>query len=494
MAAMNDVSWSMSKATGSDPGPSRASNAPDAHPASRSSSPYVTRASGVATAMRSAWRAACAANRLDSVSMRVLVASVVCAGLAPLVAGCSTPATALRVSFQADLASLDPQAVRETFTTEFLANVMEPLVRYDERLEVEPALAERWEQVSPALWRFFLRPGVRFSNGNRFTADDVVFTYRRGSRPESPMRGNISGIANLRKIDDLTIEVDTHGPYPLVLRELTALLIFDQEWSEPGGDQYLARHVLGTGPFIVERFEPDTQCVLRANPGWWNAPQKTHNLTTVVFTPIRSDATRVAALLSGQVDLIFPVPLQDIDRVRQAPGIRVLERPSLRTLMLGMNLRAPELRGSDVRGRNPLQDPRVRRALYQAIDIDGLVGGIMRGHAEPAGTIVPRSIHGYDARLDGRCPTTPRPRASGWPTRGTRTGSAPDSIVRTTATSTTKDLVALVGMFAKVGIRAELRTRPHVQHLQAIMAGTPDLFLLGWAAADTMDAHGFFKT
>jgi peptide/nickel transport system substrate-binding protein len=308
------------------------------------------------------------------------------------------------------------------------------------------------------------------------------------------MRGHISGSANLRKIDDLTIEVDTHGPYPMVLRELTALLIFDQEWSEHGGDQYLARHVLGTGPFVVERFEPDTQCVLRANPGWWNAPQKTHNLTTVVFTPIRSDATRVAALLSGQVDLIFPVPLQDIDRVRQAPGIRVLERPSLRTLMLGMNLRAPELRGSDVRGRNPLQDPRVRRALHHAVDIDGLVGGIMRGHAEPAGTIVPRSIHGYDARLDGRLPFDPAAARQLLADAGYANGFSLGLDCPNNRYINDEEIcVALVGMFAKVGVRAELRTRPHVQHLQAIMAGTPDLFLLGWAAADTMDAHGFIK-
>jgi peptide/nickel transport system substrate-binding protein len=441
----------------------------------------------------------------DSARLAVRIRPPALAAALALILGAAVPAATLRLSYQSDIATLDPQAIRETFTTEFLANIMEPLVRYDARLQPEPALAKRWERVSPTLWVFFLRRGVRFSNGNPFTADDVVFTFQRGSHPNSPLWGNISGIRQIRKVDDHTVEVDTHGPYPLVLRELTSLLIFDQEWVEehgasapadPGreGGGFLARHILGTGPFVVKRFQPGAQCLLEPNPGWWDAARKTHNLTRVVFQPLRSDATRLAALVSGQVDLILSCPLQDIERIRRIPGLRVLEQPSLRTLMLGMNVSSTCLEGAGAGAKNPLRDIRVREALYRAIDIETIVSKLMRGRADPAGAIVPQGINGYDPRLNGRLshdPKTSRRLLSeaGYPRGFTVRLDCPnDRYINDEEICT-----SLVAMLGKVGVRVNLRAQTKARYLQTILSSKPDLFLLGWASADTLDAQSFLK-
>jgi len=419
-----------------------------------------------------------------------------------LAASWGLQAETLRLAYRSDVATLDPQGLRETFTTEFLASIMEPLVRYDRRLQPEPALAERWERLSPTLWRFYLRRNVTFSNGNRFTADDVLFTFRRGSHPTSPLRGNISGIVNIAKVDDYTVEVETDGPYPLLLRELTSMLIFDLEWVEengaaatanPGreGGGFLARNILGTGPFVVQRYQPGAECVLTSNPNWWDNPNKTHNLTEVRFQPLRSDATRVAALVSGQVDLILSVPLQDIDRIRRTPGIRVLEKPSLRTLMIGMNVASTKLRNGIP---NPFKDIRVREALYRAVDIDTIVSKVMRGRATPASAIIGEGVNGYDPRLEGRIPYDParakKLLAEAGYSEGFTVGlECPnDRYVNDEAICT-----SLVGMFAKVGVRVNLRAQTKARYFQEILGGSPDLFVFGWASADTLDAQSYLK-
>lgn len=422
-------------------------------------------------------------------------------------AGCSTRnapvLTTLRVALQGEIVSLDPQSMRETTTAEFLSNIMEPLVRFNRQLELEPALAARWEQVAPALWRFHLRRGVTFSNGNPFTADDVVFTVERAQQASSPFRGEMSHIRRAIRKDAYTVDIATDGPHPLLLRQLPMLLILDREWviehgaAEPynpmrGGNSYLASHVLGTGPFEMKVFRQDSVSTLAANPNWWNHATRTHNLDEVQVQPIRSDATRVAALLSNQIDLIYPCPLPSIEHLSQAPGIRVLERSSLRTLMLGMNLMAADLAGSNVKGRNPLRDVRVRRALYQAIDVDLIARRIMLGHVAPASVIMASAMDGYDRRLDGRLPFDPAAArralaAAGYPNGLTlRLGCPNDRYPGDEALC-----VSLAAMFAKVGVKTDLRIQTKALYLQEMVAGRSDLFLVGWAASEILHPYSF---
>ncbi len=418
----------------------------------------------------------------------------------------TAPASAktFRYAYQGDAATMDPQALRETFTREFVANVMESLVRYGENMQPEPALAVSWKVISPAVWRFKLRPNVTFSNGNPFDADDVIFTHKRASDPKSPFKGNVAALKEIRKVDSHTIDIDTGKPYPLLLRELTSMLIFDKEWVEEHNaaaapsvqqqESYLTRHALGTGPFILKSFQPDVKTEFDANPNWWDNPNKRHNLTKVIFRPIKSDATRVAALLSGEIDLIFPAPLQDLARINRAAGTKVLEAPALRTLMIGLDLTSKELRHSNVKGKNPLKDIRVRTALYQAIDIEAIKKKVMRGHSVPAAVIMAPGINGYDARLEGRLPFDPASSKKLLADAGYADGfSAGLDCPNDRYINDEEICTAIVAMWAKVGVKISLTAQTKAKHFKKMLSKQSDMFVFGWASSTTLDAHSFLQ-
>ncbi len=430
------------------------------------------------------------------------LASAVAMAAAPVAAEANT----FRWSYSGDVATLDPQALRETFTREFLHNIMEPLVSYDQNMQIEPALAESWELLSPDVWRFNLRRGVTFHNGNPFTADDVIFSFLRGSSEGSPFSGNVNQIVEIRKIDDHTIDIVTKGPNPLLLRDLPALLVFDEEWVrannaadpvDPSSDEesYLTRNIMGTGPFMLDEYIADTRTVMTANPNWWNDANKVHNLTEVIFQPIASDATRVAALLSGEMDLIIPAPLQDLTRIDRNPGTKVLEAPALRAVFLAMDMASDELRVTDVEGANPLKDIRVRKALYQAIDVDTIVARVMRDHAEVSSVIMTPFINGYDERLDGRLlPYDPEESQrllaeAGYPD-GFQVGlDCPNDRY----INDEEICVAITAMWAKIGIDAVLTAQTRANHFKKMLGGDSDIFMFGWASATTLDAYSFVK-
>ena len=227
-----------------------------------------------------------------------------------------------------EIASLDPYSYGETFTLSVLNHVYEGLVRYTGDLKIEPALAQSWETVTPTTWRFHLRKGVTFHNGDPFTADDVLASLARVSDDASPLKGNLPAYKSSRKIDDYTVEIEVNGPYPLLLNDLTNIFIFDKKWLEAnnalkptdvgkGVTGYPTDHANGTGPFMVESRQPDARTVFVKNPGWWDKPQ--HNIDRIEFMPIASSSTRVAALLSGEIDYTNVAPLQDLPRLKASP-------------------------------------------------------------------------------------------------------------------------------------------------------------------------------
>ncbi len=251
------------------------------------------------------------------------------------------------------------------------------------RLALEPALAASWEQTSPTVWRFHLRPGVKWQDGSPFTADDVVFTLKRILSPNSSMRAPMSPVKEARKIDDLTVDFETMVPDPIFLQEQTNLLIMSKAWCEAHNaaepvtigkeDNYALHNAMGTGPFQLVSREPDRKTVVEKNPLWWDKPE--HNLDRVEFDVISSAPTRVAALLSGEVDMIYSVPPQDMARIKQTEGLKLLQTPELRTIYLGFNVSRDELPSSDVKGKNPLRDVKVRQAVALAIDEPRLPAG-----------------------------------------------------------------------------------------------------------------------
>lgn len=410
-------------------------------------------------------------------------------------------AKTLRWSFQTDVPELDPQARRVVFARSFIANIMEPLTRYDKNLEIEPALAEKWELVEPGKWRFHLRRNVTFSDGTPFGADDVVATFARGMDAKSPFRGVFAGVAGIDKIDDHTVEIRTKGPYPILTRDLTDILIFSKAWLQAnnalapvdptkGEESYTLRHAMGTGPFMLKSFQPDNQIVLEANPRWWNDGKKEHNLTEVIFRPIKSPSTRVAALLSNELDMIFPIPMQDVQRVASAPGLKVIEGPDITTMYLGMRIGQDKLASGDP---NPFKDLRVRKAVYRAIDTQTIVSRVMRGKATEATVLMSPYHRGFDKRFANRVePYDPDSAKKLLAEAGYPNGFKASMVCPNDRYANDQAIcLALVSMLAKVGIQIELQAVPGARWLPIMNNAETDMWLAAWTAVGTIDAHSY---
>ena len=311
----------------------------------------------------------------------------------------------------ADALSMDPYSTNHSFTNSFMNNIYEGLVRFNEKIEIEPALAESWSQPSPTVWRFKLRRNVKFHGGEPMTADDVVFSWQRVNTPGSISKLNLGDVKDIRKVDATTVDVETKAPFPLLLNEMLNLNIMSKTWSEANNakeasdlqqkkENYANRNTNGTGPFVLKSREVDVRTVLMANPNWWDKPK--HNLTEIDFTPIQSDATRTSSLLSGALDATVNVPLQDVARINSSGAFTVVQGPELRTLFLGMDQARDELLYSDVKGKNPFKDVRVRKALYAAIDVEAIKRAVMRGVSWPAGMVMAPQLNGAPKNLNTR--------------------------------------------------------------------------------------------
>ncbi len=311
----------------------------------------------------------------------------------------------------ADALSMDPYSTNNSFTNSFMNNIYEGLVRFNDKVEIEPALAESWSSVSPTVWRFKLRRNVKFHGGEAMTADDVVFSWQRVQTPGSISRLNLGNVKEVRKVDAFTVDVETKAPFPLLLNELLNLTVMSKSWSEKNSateasdlqqkkENFANRNTNGTGPFMLKSREVDVKTVLVTNPNWWDKPK--HNLTEIDFTPIQSDATRTSSLLSGALDATVNVPLQDVARINSSGAFTVVQGPELRTIFLGMDQARDELLYSDVKGKNPFKDIRVRKALYAAIDVEGIKRAVMRGVSWPAGMVLSPQLNGAPKNLNTR--------------------------------------------------------------------------------------------
>ncbi len=402
-------------------------------------------------------------------------------------------------AFNADVLTLDPHSSNNTFTNTFMGNVYEALVRHNDQIEIEPALAESWERTTPTIWRFNLRRNVVFHNGESFDADDVVFTWARVNSPGSMARGLLGAIKEVRKVDSHVIEIETHRPFPILPASITQFFIMDEGWSRANNAAEAAnlsgqqesgatRVANGTGPFRITERRPDERTVLEPHAGWWDRP--VHNLTRVTFQPIRSAATRTASLLSGAIDANVEVPLQDIPRLLQDNRVQVIEGPELRTIYLGFDHERDELLYSDVRGRNPLKDRRVREAIYRAIDVNSLVRSVMREKAWPAGMMVSPFLTGAPQDLNGRLPFDPDGARrllaeAGYPQGFTVGIVCPnDRYVNDERTCQ-----AIAAMLARVGIRLQLQSEPTAVWSRRTANRDFSLYLLGHAGLPLADSY-----
>lgn len=353
--------------------------------------------------------------------MRRLVAiAMTCAAMGIGISSGAYAAT-FKWASQGDILTFDPHAQNEAFNNTANSYVYEALVNLNKG-KVTPSLAESWTSV-PEGFVFKLRKGVKFHEGETLTAEDVAFSINRALHPISQFKTFTAGILGAEALPNGDVLIKTINHSPVLLNQLAYLRILNKAWAEKHGatapqnfvakeEAYAAKHANGTGPFKLQSREVDIKTVFVENPDWWNKANKVGNVTEGIYTPIKSAATRMAALLSGEVDFVPDPATQDIQRLKNNSKVKLQSGPELRVLMISLDQMRDESPYVFVDGKktdkNPFKDIRVRQALYQAIDIKTLQRAVMRGFSIPNGTIVSSETNGWSAKAADRLPYDPQ--------------------------------------------------------------------------------------
>ena len=422
-----------------------------------------------------------------------------------------TAARTVRWAASGDPNTLDPHSQNVGTVTMVLQQIYEGLVTRNPDLSPAPGLATSWTQEEPTRWRFNLRPGVRFHGGEPFTAEDVVFSMARAQQPTSNFGIFVDTIDRAVAVDERTVDIITKAPDPILPNKIISVYIMSKPWSEAHNvprpqntrsreETHTVRNTNGTGPYRLALREPDVRTVMARNDGWWGwqgqqqGEQPRGNVTEIVFRPIGSDATRIAALLSGEVDFVLDPPLQDLNRLRTASGTKVLEGPEVRSLYIVFDVFRDELLYSDVKGRNPFKDLRVRQALYQAIDIGAIHRTTMRGQSVVTGTLFPEQVNGYVREEDVRLPyDQAKARAllaeAGYPNGFSVTLDCPNNRY----INDEQICQAITAMWTRVGVRTSLKAQPLAPFFAQIQRDDTSIYLLGWGVP-TLDALYSFQS
>jgi peptide/nickel transport system substrate-binding protein len=425
----------------------------------------------------------------------LLTAALLLAG--PTLAQTSPPRV-LRMATSVDAATLDPHATNALFTFLVVQQIYESLTHRGDDLKITPSLATRWEQLEPTRWRFHLRPEVKFAGGETFDADDVVFSIRRALAPTSNYGIFVDTVADVVAVDGLTVDLITRVPDAVIPDKMTRILIMDRGWSEANRsaapqnfaqreELFAVRNANGTGPYMIRSREQDQRTIMVRNPNWWGraANIAAGNVDEYHHITLSSDATRVAALLSGEVDFVHVVPVQDVARIRGNARLRVLDGQENRTVFMAFRQDTDELAGSDTPGRNPFRDLRVRQAVAHAVDVEALRRATLRGQAVPTGSMWTQFVNGWDASTDARLPLDrARARAllteAGYPNGFTVPLDCPVGTYD-------EACQAIAAMLAQVGIRAQLNLMPNAQFTQKIRRLESSFYVLSWGVP-TFDA------
>jgi peptide/nickel transport system substrate-binding protein len=389
-----------------------------------------------------------------------------------------------------DPQTMDPHAVNSAPVLSFLNNIYEGLVRRGQDMSIEGSLASSWEPlIGEDGWRFNLRQGVTFQDGSTFTAEDVMFSYERASNEAADVRSWFSPVSDVRIVDEFTIDFVTKTANPLFPSSIANFMILDKGWATANdallpateSENFATLNVNGTGPFMLSSRDPGVKTVLTPHAGWWD--DAAHNVTEATFTPIGNAATGLAALLSGEIDFIQPIPLQDVAQVESREGFKVLEGEETRVIMFGFGHEHETLLYStDVTDKNPFADPRVRLAAAHAIDLASIDRVLFRGKIDGASQLVPANISGYsDANSDRPEYDPAKSKAllaeAGYPNGFSFGLKCPnDRYINDEALCR-----AASSMFAAVGLNAELSTGPVRDYWPQLREDDFDMYLLGWS-------------
>ena len=431
-----------------------------------------------------------------------------------LLAGTAVQATmleakTLRWARTGDALTFDPYGQNEGPTFALNMQVYEALTERANDGKLLPLLATSWKTLDsdPMVWEIKLRQGVKFHDGAPFSADDVVFSYARAMGPTSDHRGYLQAVDTVTKIDALTIHIKTKGPSPLFIDNTTNVLIMNKAWTEKNNaakaqdfkakeENFAVRNAMGTGPYVLVSREPDVKTVLKRNDAYWGkGGAVAMEVSEIIYTPIKQDATRVAALLSGEVDFVQDVPVQDIEKLKSQANIRVTSGPENRSIFFGMDVGSKELKTSDVKGKNPFADKRVRQALNMSLNREAIRRVVMRGESVPAGVIMPSFVNGYTKELDTVPPVDAAAAKklladAGYPNGFSVTLHCPnDRYVNDEGICQ-----AAVGMWGQIGVKVNLVSQSKSLHFPMIQKNPPEteFYLLGWGVP-TYDSDYIFS-
>ncbi|EGJ10932.1 MULTISPECIES: ABC transporter substrate-binding protein [Rubrivivax] len=422
---------------------------------------------------------------------------ITCALLAAGLAAGSAGAQTLRWASQGDPQTMDPHSQNELLTNSMNGQVYEGLVGRDRNLGLVPALATEWKQTGPLTWRFKLRPNVKFHDGSPFTAEDVVFSMNRAKEPTSQISVYANAVGTAVAIDPLTVEFRLPQVNPIFLQHIAApLWIMSKSWSEKNKvtrpldfknkeESYASFNANGTGPYMLASRAPGIKTVYKRYPNWWGRFEG--NVQQVVYTPIANDATRLAALVSGEIDFVVDPAPRDVPRLRSTPGVKIVDGPENRVLFIGMDQQRDELLYGSEKRRNPFKDVRVRRALYHAIDIETLKTKLMNGQSVPTGGITPSPLGSYnDPAIESRLPfDLAKARAllaeAGYANGFEVTLDCPNNRY----VNDEEICLALAQMWAKVGVKLRVNAMPRAVYFPKLEKFDTSLYMLGWGGAIT---------
>lgn len=411
-----------------------------------------------------------------------LMASLLCASL---LAFSGVQAKTLRLAYDADPVTLDIHEQLSGGILQLSHMSFDPLIRWTKDLDFENRLATSYKRMNDTTVRFNLRKGVKFHSGNTMTAADFKFTFDR-LKVSPDFKGIFANFSALNVIDDHTIDLVTSGPYPLVLHTATYIFPLDSQFyagkSEiiKNGASFASTNLSGTGPYKVTSREQGVKIVFDRFADYWDKSSP-GNVDKIVFTPIKDEQTRVAALLSGDVDFIAPVSPNDFRQIRNSSKADLITMAGTRIITFQMNQDR----------RKELADPRVRQAIVHAINNEAIVKKIMKGFATTAGQMSPAGYLGHNPKMKPRYDLNLARKLmkdAGYENGFSITMMAPNNRY----VNDDKIAQAVAAMLSKINIKVDLQTMPKAQYWPLFDERAADMMMIGWHS-DTEDSANFYE-
>lgn len=403
--------------------------------------------------------------------------------------------------------AVDPHFLYVNTNIAYSRHLFDGLTLKDANAQPMAGLATSWKSLDEKTWEFKLRKGVKFHDGSDFTADDVIFTFNRvpniPNNP-NPYTPNMRSVAGIEKVDSHTIKITTKAPDPVLPATIAGIFIVSHKAAKDAlpADFRSGKAAIGTGPYKFVSFTPGDRLVLARNDSYWGGKEPWERVT---FRVMSNDASRMAALLAGDVDMVGNVPPGDVGRLQRDPNVTIFKRPSDRIIYMIMDVlrdSSPDITDKDGKplAKNPLKDPKVRKALSMAIDRKLIVEKVMEGLATPASQLVVEGILGHNSALKVE---TYDPAAAkkllaeaGWPNGFGLTVRGPNNRYVNDA----KICEALGQMLAKIGLKVKVETEPLNVYFPKIKVSDQlktvkySFMMMGWGFSGTGDSSQFMNT